>query len=68
MIETNPFAQGEIRSEMSEPRRKILKQQYPDVADSQLNSIKIGKAMKEMKVARVKSKRGVSYSLVKLAA
>ena len=50
------------------PRRKILKQQYPDVADSLLNSIKIGKAMKEMKVARVKSKRGVSYSLVKLAA
>ncbi len=48
--------------------RKILKQQYPDVADSQLNSIKIGMAMKEMKVARVKSKRGVSYSLVKLAA
>lgn len=48
--------------------RKLLKQQYPDVADSQLNSIKIGKAMKEMKVARVKSKRGVSYSLVKLAA
>lgn len=48
--------------------RKILKQQYPDVADSQINSIKIGKAMKEMKVARVKSKRGVSYSLVKLAA
>lgn len=48
--------------------RKILKQQYPDVADNQLNSIKIGKAMKEMKVARVKSKRGVSYSLVKLAA
>ena len=48
--------------------RKILKQQYPDVADSQLNSIKIGKAMKEMKVARVKSKRGVSYSLVQLAA
>ncbi len=48
--------------------RKILKQQYPDVADSQLNSIKIGKAMKEMKVARLKSKRGVSYSLVKLAA
>ena len=47
---------------------KILKQQYPDVADSQLNSIKIGKAMKEMKVVRVKSKRGVSYSLVKLAA
>ena len=48
--------------------RKILKQQYPDVADSQLNSIKIGKAMKEMKVARVKSKRGVCYSLIKLAA
>ena len=48
--------------------RKILKQQYPDVADNQLNSIKIGKAMKEMKVARVKSKRGVSYSLVQLAA
>ena len=48
--------------------RKILKQQYPDVADSQINSIKIGKAMKEMKVARVKSKRGVSYSLIKLAA
>lgn len=48
--------------------RKILKLQYPDVADSQINSIKIGKAMKEMKVARVKSKRGVSYSLVKLAA
>ena len=48
--------------------RKILKQQYPDVTDSQLNSIKIGKAMKEMKVARVKSKRGVSYSLVQLAA
>lgn len=48
--------------------RKILKQQYPDVADSQINSIKIGKAMKEMKVARVKSKRGVSYSLVKIAA
>lgn len=48
--------------------RKILKQQYPDVADNQINSIKIGKAMKEMKVARVKSKRGVSYSLVKLAA
>ena len=48
--------------------RKILKQQYPDVADSQINSIKIGKVMKEMKVARVKSKRGVSYSLVKLAA
>ena len=48
--------------------RKILKQQYPDVADSQLNSIKIGKAMKEMKVARVKSKRGVSYSLIQLAA
>lgn len=48
--------------------RKILKQQYPDVADCQINSIKIGKAMKEMKVARVKSKRGVSYSLVKLAA
>lgn len=48
--------------------RKILKQQYPDVTDSQINSIKIGKAMKEMKVARVKSKRGVSYSLVKLAA
>jgi predicted P-loop ATPase len=48
--------------------RKILKQQYPDVADSQFNSIKIGKAMKEMKVARVKSKRGVSYSLVQLAA
>ena len=48
--------------------RKILKQQYPDVADSQLNSIKIGKAMKEMKVARVKSKRGVSYSLIQFAA
>ena len=48
--------------------RKILKQQYPDVADSQLNSIKIGKAMKEMKAARVKSKRGVSYSLIQLAA
>ena len=48
--------------------RKILKQQYPDVADSQINSIKIGKAMKEMKVARVKSKRGVSYSLIQLAA
>ena len=50
------------------PRRKIMKLQYPDVTDSQLNYIKIGKAMKEMKFARVKSKRGVSYSLVKLAA
>ena len=45
-----------------------MKLQYPDVTDSQLNYIKIGKAMKEMKVARVKSKRGVSYSLVQLAA
>ena len=41
---------------------------FSDVHDSQFNSIKIGKAMKEMKVARVKSKRGVSYSLIKLAA
>ena len=48
--------------------RKILKQQYPDVHDSQFNSIKIGKAMKEMKVAKVKSKRGVCYSLIQVAA
>ena len=48
--------------------RKILKQQYPDVHDNQFNSIKIGKAMKEMKVAKVKSKRGISYSLIQLAA
>ena len=48
--------------------RKILKQQYPDVHDNQFNSIKIGKAMKEMKVAKVRSKRGISYSLIQLAA
>lgn len=48
--------------------RKILKQQYPDVHDNQFNSIKIGKAMKEMKVSKVKSKRGVSYSLIQVAA
>ncbi len=48
--------------------RKILKQQYPDVQDSHINSIKIGKAMKEMKVAKVKSKRGISYSLIQVAA
>ena len=48
--------------------RKILKQQYPDVHDNQFNCIKIGKAMKEMKVAKVKSKRGISYSLIQLAA
>lgn len=48
--------------------RKILKQQYPNVHDNQFNSIKIGKAMKEMKVAKVRSKRGISYSLIQLAA
>ena len=41
---------------------------FSDVHDSQFNSIKIGKAMKEMKVSKVKSKRGVCYSLIKLAA
>lgn len=41
---------------------------FSDVHDSQFNSIKIGKAMKEMKVSKVKSKRGVCYSLIKLVA
>jgi hypothetical protein len=41
---------------------------FSDVHDSQFNSIKIGKAMKEMKVSNVKSKRGVCYSLIKLVA
>ena len=48
--------------------RKILKQQYPNVHDNQFNSIKIGKALKEMKVSKVKSRRGVSYSLIQVAA
>ena len=48
--------------------RKILKAEYPDVADSQFDSAKIGRAMKELKVKKTKSNRGASYSLIKLAA
>ena len=48
--------------------RKILKEEYPDVSDSHFSSVKIGLALKEMKVKKVKSYRGVSYSLVRVAA
>ena len=48
--------------------RKILKAEFPDVSDSQLTSIKIGQALKELKVRKARSKRGICYSLIKIAA
>ncbi len=48
--------------------RKVLRTEYPDVSESHFTSIKIGNALKEMKVKKVKSNKGVSYSLIKLAA
>ena len=45
--------------------RKSLSSEYPDVPESNFSSIKIGLALKELKVKKMRSKRGVTYSLIK---
>ena len=48
--------------------RKTLVSEYPEVAESNFSSIKIGLALKELKVKKMRSKKGVTYSLNKTAA
>ena len=48
--------------------RKTLQTEYPNIAISNLSSEKIGMALREMKVKKTRSKKGVAYSLVKKAA
>lgn len=48
--------------------RKKLQKEFPNVPSTAFTSIKIGKALKEMKVSKVKSRRGVSYALISRAA
>ncbi len=48
--------------------RKSLCKEYPEVPMSNFSSIKIGLALKELKVKKMRSKRGITYSLIKIAA
>lgn len=48
--------------------RKALQAEYPHIAISNLSSEKIGMALREMKVKKTRSSKGVAYSLVKRAA
>ena len=48
--------------------RKSLSSEYPEVPASNFSSIKIGLALKELKVKKMRSKRGITYSLIKTAA
>lgn len=48
--------------------RKSLSLEYPEVPASNFSSIKIGLALKELKVKKMRSKRGITYSLIKTAA
>ena len=48
--------------------RKSLSSEYPEVPASNFSSIKIGLALKELKVKKMRSKRGITYSLNKTAA
>ena len=48
--------------------RKSLCAEYSEVSMSNFSSIKIGLALKELKVKKVRSKRGITYSLINTAA
>ncbi len=48
--------------------RKSLCVEYPEVPMSNFSSIKIGLALKELKVKKMRSKRGITYSMIKTAA
>lgn len=48
--------------------RKSLSSEYPEIPASNFSSIKIGLALKELKVKKMRSKRGITYSLIKTAA
>ncbi|MDO4957806.1 MAG: VapE family protein [Prevotellaceae bacterium] len=48
--------------------RKVLRTEYPDVSESHFSSPKIGKVLKEMKVKKHRSERGMVYGLIRLAA
>ena len=48
--------------------RKALQTEYPEIAMSNLTSEKIGRALKELKVKKTRSSKGVAYSLVRRAA
>ena len=48
--------------------RKALQTEYPEIAMSNLTSEKIGRALKELKVKKTRSSKGVAYSLVKRVA
>ena len=48
--------------------RKTLLAEYPHIAISNLSSEKIGMALREMKVKKTRSKKGVAYSLVRRVA
>jgi predicted P-loop ATPase len=48
--------------------RKELQSKFPEIAMRNLSSEKIGRALKELKVKKTRSSRGVAYSLVKRAA
>lgn len=60
--------QGERGSITSLEIRKTLQAEYPHIAISNLSSEKIGMALREMKVKKTRSSKGVAYSLVKRAA
>lgn len=48
--------------------RQTLQTEYPHIAKNNLSSEKIGKALRELKVKKTRSSRGVAYSLVRRAA
>lgn len=60
--------QGERGSITSLEIRKTLQTEYPHIAINNLSSEKIGMALREMKVKKTRSSKGVAYSLVKRVA
>ena len=60
--------QGERGSITSLEIRKELLSKFPEISISNLSSEKIGRALKELKVKKTRSSKGVAYSLVKRAA
>jgi predicted P-loop ATPase len=59
---------GERGSITSLEIRKTLQSEFPKIAVSNLTSEKIGRALKELKVRKTRSSKGVAYSLIKRAA
>lgn len=45
--------------------RKVLHTEYPEIAMSNLTSGNIGRALKELKVKKTRSSKGIAYSLAK---